>query len=229
MKKHIKNLLKSKFVKNVTILATGVAGAQVVTIALSPIVTRLYTPEAIGVLGSFTAITRTIIPIAALTYPIAIVLPKRDQEAEGIIKLSIYLSLIIATLFTVIIGGFNSTIVSVLKWEEYSSFIYLIPLVVIFSSFLQVSEQWLIRTNQFVINAKVYFYQSVIINISKVGIGLFYPVAIVLVILQVAEIALRAIMMMIFAKKSKYKIKRISSNDSKVSVKHLAKKYYDFP
>jgi len=49
--------LSSKFVRNVAIVATGTAGAQAITMAFSPINTRLYGPEAFGILGTFTAPT----------------------------------------------------------------------------------------------------------------------------------------------------------------------------
>lgn len=50
---------------------------------------------------------------------------------------------------------------------------------------MQTAEQWLIRTNQFSINARVIIMQSIIVNGGKVGIGFFYPYATVLIILTV--------------------------------------------
>src|SRR5699024_10608796 len=159
MNKLLKRLIKSRFVRNVAIMATGTAGAQAVTMALSPIITRLYGPEAFGIMGTFTALTRIIIPVAALTYPIAIVLPKSDINAKRLIKLSLYITFIIAVLITIVLLFFNNSIVEVFQIQEISSFLYLIPLVIIFAGIVQVLEQWLIRTNQFSINAKVSFLQ----------------------------------------------------------------------
>ncbi|MBO1928615.1 hypothetical protein J4731_01440 [Providencia rettgeri] len=53
----------------------------------SPIITRLYGPEVFGILGTFTAILTVITPIAALTYPIAIVLPKSDAMLKVLLFL----------------------------------------------------------------------------------------------------------------------------------------------
>ena len=71
-----KQLGQSKFVRNVAIVATGTAGAQAITMAFAPIITRIYGPEAFGLLGTFMAILAVLTPVAALTYPIAIVLPR---------------------------------------------------------------------------------------------------------------------------------------------------------
>ena len=70
----IKKLTQSKFIRSVVLVAGGAAGAQAITMAFAPIITRFYGPEAFGLLGTFTAILGIVMPIAALSYPIAIVL-----------------------------------------------------------------------------------------------------------------------------------------------------------
>lgn len=229
MKRVLSNIIKTPFVKNVAIMATGAAGAQAVTMALSPIITRLYGPEAFGIMGTFSALANIIIPIAALTYPIAIVLPKSNIEAKSIIKLSLYITAIFSIITTVILLFFNEAIVNIFNIGEISSYLYLIPLVIIFAGLVQVAEQWLIRTNQFAINAKVNFLQSIIINGSKVGVGFIYPVATVLVTLQVAANGLRAFLMICLAKRSNNYSGLIKTNLQNLSITKLAKKYIDFP
>ncbi|WP_291346906.1 NAD-dependent epimerase/dehydratase family protein [Desulfobacula sp.] len=73
-------------------MAGGTAGAQAIAMVFSPVVTRLYGPEIYGLLGTFLAITSMISPVVALSYPIAIVLPKEDSDAKGIVRLSIYIA-----------------------------------------------------------------------------------------------------------------------------------------
>ena len=79
MKKYVLAIMKKKFIRNVVLVVTGTASAQLVTMLLSPIITRLYGPEAYGHMGVFLAIVGVIAPVAALTYPIAIVLPKKEK------------------------------------------------------------------------------------------------------------------------------------------------------
>ena len=92
MKKYVLAIMKKKFIRNVVLVVTGTASAQLVTMLLSPIITRLYGPEAYGHMGVFLAIVGVIAPVAALTYPIAIVLPKKEREAISIAKLSLYIT-----------------------------------------------------------------------------------------------------------------------------------------
>lgn len=228
MKNRLLKLARSNFVKNVTVLATGTAASQAIAMILSPIITRLYGPEAYGVMGAFSAMTNIIIPVAALTYPIAIVLPRSDDDAKGLIKLSLLITGIISFLSVMVLLLFNKQIVNIFNLNEIASYLYLIPLVIIFAGLMQVSEQWLIRTKQFSINARVTFLHSLIINGSKVGIGFINPIAAVLVVLTALGNGLRAFMMIFFAKRSDYNLKLEDSKKRK-SIKDLAKEHYDFP
>jgi len=229
MKNKIIKLYKNKFVRNVIILASGAAGAQAIAMILSPIITRMYGPEAYGIMGTFTSIISIIAPVAALTYPIAIVLPKNDSNAKGIIRLSLIITLLISITSLLIIILFNKKIVEIFNINEIVHYMYLIPLVIIFGGLMEVSEQWLIRTQQFAVNAKVTILQALIINGSKIGIGLFYPFASVLVILNVLANGLKATMMIVFAKKSTYRNKDDDKSEKEKNIKRLAREYYDFP
>lgn len=228
MKKRLIEFSKKPFVRNVIILASGTAMAQVIAMALSPIITRLYGPEAFGLMGTFMAIVSIIAPIAALTYPIAIVLPKRDQDAKGLIQLSLIITTIISVISLTILIFFNQQILNIFNIKEIGAYLYLIPIVIIFSGLMQVAEQWLIRTKQFSINSRVTVLQSILINGSRVGIGLFYPVAAVLVVLSALANGLKAMMMIFFAKRSDYQ-ENTQLKGEKTGLKELAKKHNDFP
>lgn len=227
MKGKFKKLINKPFVRNVILLASGTAAAQAINFILAPIITRLYGPEAYGLMGVFMSIVTIITPVAALTYPIAIVLPKSDSVAKGLVRLSLFITVIIASITTIIILLFKNKIVELFQLNEIASYLFLIPLVILFAGLLQVTEQWLIRTKQFGITAKVSVLQALIINGSKVGIGFLYPSAIVLIVLSAISNGFKAFMLNFFAKK------RDNNLDERVieeiSLKKLAKKHRDFP
>lgn len=229
MKEQIKQLFKSNFIRNVVIMATGAAGAQVVTLLLTPIITRLYGPGAFGIMGTFTAMMNIMGSIAALTYPVAMVLPKNDQNAKGIARLSLIVTVTISMIALILIVIFDEQMISIFNLKEISSYLYLIPFIIIFAGFMQVAEQWLIRTKQFTVNARATFYQSLLINSSKTLLGFFYPQASVLVILTSLNNGVRAFFMVLFSKGSSYKSEIKSVNEGKKPIKSLAKTYYDFP
>jgi O-antigen/teichoic acid export membrane protein len=190
-----KDLSQRPFVRNVLAVATGAAAAQAITIAFAPVITRMYGPESFGQLGAFMAVLGVLTPIAALTYPIAIVLPKEDQEALAIAKLSVLLALVITVLAAVALYFLADQLVGSLGLQAISSFMMLIPVAMFFAACMQVAEQWLTRKGKFSVTARVAVIQSFLLNISKTGIGIFYPVASVLIVLAVAGRALHAAML----------------------------------
>src|SRR5690606_31304881 len=96
---------------------------------------------------------------------------------------SIYISLFISISLITLIYLFQSQIVNIFQISEMEQYLYLIPLVIIVSTILQVLEQWLIRTKQFKTIGKVAVIQSLFINSSKVGFGYLAPLSSTLVAL----------------------------------------------
>lgn len=228
MTKNIFNFLRRPFLKNVIILTSGTAGAQVIAMLLSPIITRLYGPEAYGLMGTFSAFITIVLPVAALSYPMAIVLPKTDTEAKGLVKLSLYTTITITLVVTMVFFLFNDFIFEFFNIEKLTSFIYLIPVVIFFSGVSQIIEQWLIRKKKFAVSAKATFIQSLIVNGGKAGIGFFYPFGSVLIILTALKSVINAYLKLIIGK---YNIKKVLSSiiREKVSIKQVSRKYKDFP
>lgn len=221
----IKSLTKSKFIKNVMIMVTGTAAAQAVSMVLSPIITRLYGPEAYGIMGTFMALLTVILPLAALTYPIAIVLPKKDAEAKELIRLSIYVSVIIAVFAAIMISLFDNFIAKLFGLDGLEILLFLIPVSILFSGLLQVTEQWLIRTKQFKITAKVTFLHALTSQGGLVGLGFLYPYASILIVTQSLREGIKFFLMLLSAKN----IRGLFKKEGKYNLKKLAKKYYDFP
>ncbi|UTR12120.1 oligosaccharide flippase family protein [Evansella sp. LMS18] len=208
---------------------TGTAAAQIIALTSTPFITRIYGPEAFGILGVFTAMISIVGPAAALTYPIAIVLPKEHNKAKDLIKLSLIISFIIAILTYSVLIFSKDTLVQFFNVESIEPYLFYIPLIVIFSAMLQTSEQWLIRMNQFSISAKATFYQAIIINGSKIGIGLMYPVASSLVIITMFGILLKSLIMSYFSMGKSLKFKKEDFFFNKLKLKLVARDHSDFP
>lgn len=222
----LSRLLNNSFVKSVILIASGTAGAQAIGMLAMPFITRLYGPEAFGALGAFTALATAVIPIAALTYPIAIVLAKTDQEAQEIGGMSLIISSLFACLILLLIIFFGEQLSVLLKLQEIGHFIYLIPLVMVFSVLLQIARQWAIRKQDYRRIANTAIAQAVVVNGSKLVIGLFHPVAIVLITTYVFGQLFQA-MLLLF--KESVVLFKVTFNLSWRRCKVIAKKYYDFP
>lgn len=221
---HLNQLFQSTFVRNVAVVATGTAGAQAITMAFSPIITRFYGPEAFGILGTFMAILAVVAPVVALSYPVAIVLPRDDHDALGLARLSGYISfgvmLFVALLFW--IGG--DRLLILLGAESVKQYIFLIPLVIPLIALCDIAQQWLIRKKKFGISARIAVAQSLFLNSAKTVIGLFYPAAMVLILVTISSYLLYAGMLCFGI----FLISREALPTNHTSLLMLARKYYDF-
>lgn len=229
MKQKLQKLYKSGFIRNVIILTTGTASAQIISFIFSPIITRIYGPENYGIMGSFMAIVTIFAPVAALTYPVSIVLPKDREEAKDLVKLSLLSTILISVILGSILLLFHTKIISIFNLEEISSFLFLVPITVFFAGLSQIIEQWLIRTKKFTISAKVLFLQSLIQNSLKTGIGYFHPIATVLIIVSAFSETIKVILSTFFTKDLRFKTFYSLNIKKTSSFIRLAKKYRDFP
>ena len=168
--------------------------------------------------------------IAALTYPIAIVLPKEDDKARRIAKLGVLIAFVFALAISVVIVMFGSVIADVFSINEISSFLILIPIAMFFAALQQVMLQWLIRIKQFKIIARGAVSQSLVLNLTKAGGGVIYPSGLFLIILTVLGNALHAFQLWLGSLKSlsqhdALNLKLIKNNH----YKETAILYKDFP
>lgn len=224
--------LKGNFTKNVITLVTGTAMAQVIAMIFSPIITRIYGPEIYGVFGVFVATTALITPVIALTFPVAIVLPKRSREAKVIAYLSIIISIFVSFILLLIIFFFNEKLINGFKLNDIGNFLYLIPMLVLFEGIFQTVYQYLIRLKKFKIISKVSVQQSLFLNISYSLFGFISPISWMLVSIFTIS---KSIFSLMFIKKL-YNIKtfiRRLKNELKTikyrEFKNVFKNYSDFP
>jgi O-antigen/teichoic acid export membrane protein len=56
LKERLAHLSRRRFVRDVTILASGSVAVSLIGLAVTPLVTRLYGPDAFGALGVFNSI-----------------------------------------------------------------------------------------------------------------------------------------------------------------------------
>lgn len=223
--------MKSTFVRNVIAVASGTAVAQAITIAFSPIITRLYGPEAFGVLGVFASIVGILTPIVALTYPVAIILPKNDADAKGLVRLSLFIAILTSAITLIILIFFSEPLVHYLQIDEIRPYLMLIPFFMFFAAGAQVAQQWLIRKRQFNIKAKIDVIQAFIVNITKTGAGLVNPIATVLILIATFGQALHAIMLTMGARFVTKRVVQRSTDECVIphNLCELAKRHYDFP
>ena len=228
---YISQAWRSTFIRNVAIVASGTAGAQAINMAFAPLITRLYGPEAFGLLGAFLAVVTILTPLAALAYPIAIVLPRSDSEARGIARLSLLIVAFVTFPLLLVFLFAGDLLGPILGLDEVGHLILLIPLVVLLLGLMSIIRQWLIRKKQFRVTARVAIIHSAIVNSAKAGLGWFHPVAGSLILLATIGSALHVALLCLGLRLSRKPevVDGRAHDEPPPSLGAIAARYYDFP
>lgn len=228
-RRYIAQVWRSRFARNVALVASGTAGAQAITMAFAPLITRIYGPEAFGLLGTFMAIVAVATPLAALAYPIAIVLPRDDRDAVGLVRLSATLSFSIAFLAAAALWVGGDWLTVILGAQSVAGYLFLIPVAMLFAASVQIAQQWLIRKKEFGVVARSAVAHSLILNSAKSGIGLLNPVGAVLIVLATLGGALYAGLLFFGARRSYQASAAGRKQGPRTSLRELAHRHRDFP
>lgn len=164
----IRKLVSSSLVRNAGKLASGTIVAQIIAFITIPILTRMYSQEAFGLLAAFSAVVGFVSSFATLKYDTALVLPEEDRDAYTLLKLSN-----IATL------GITALCVAVLFmpldiFKEYQGLQVLIGLGVILSVNYNNSALWNIRFKHYNHTATSKVIQSIAVFGFQYSLYSFY-------------------------------------------------------
>ena len=172
-----------------------------------------------------------LIPVAALTYPIAIVLPKRDNDARGLVRLALVTALALATVVGLTLLFFGDRLAAALEIEIIQPYLMLIPFVMFCGAALEISQQWLFRTQRFRITASVAVGHSLLFNSMRTVAGLVQSSALVLVCTTALQQALHAAMLGVAMLRAKPHADNHGEETEQGSpgMLELARRHSDFP
>ncbi len=160
IKKQVENIRASEFYRHILVLTSGSAIAQAIPILISPILSRLFTPEEFGVLGIYLGIVNILVVLANGRYSVAIMLPEDRINGERLTYLSLYLSLAFSMLLFLFVAFFRNAAGNLLGAPEIIPFLWLVPVSVFLRSGILTLEYWRNRNKQFTQTAKATVWQQ---------------------------------------------------------------------
>jgi O-antigen/teichoic acid export membrane protein len=150
---------------------TGTTIAQAIPIAMSPILTRLYTPDDFGVFALFLAIISILGSVASGRYEFAIMLPERDEDAINIVALGLIITLLLTLILFMIIIFFHNPIVAVLGDSRIEGWLYFVPLAVFLIGFFNVLNYYNTRKKYYKDISSSKIVKAVIMAIVQITVG----------------------------------------------------------
>ncbi|WP_338449638.1 oligosaccharide flippase family protein [Niallia oryzisoli] len=221
----IKKYFKGEFSRNVLTLFTGTSMAQLIPIAISPILTRLYGPEEFGVFALYTAIVSILSVISTGRYELAIILPQKDSEAINISGLAFFLNISISLCLLVVFLIGEEQFKSIFGLDELGVWIYFLPFSIMLLGAYQIIYYWLNRRKMYKYMSTNKVTQQVWIGGSNLslgyttnGVGLIFGTI-------VGQLISLGIIIKKIAKLEKDIVKQVSKEEMIIQ----AKRYSNFP
>lgn len=204
---------------------SGTAAAQALGFALSPVISRLFTPSDFGIFGSFDALLTVIAAGATLDYSQAIMLPKKNEDAINLFALSCISVAFIGTLCMAICILFPYYILDLIK-APTSWFLVLLVVAILVTGFNQACQAWCVRVKSFKQVSASQVIRSLSSNGAQIGFGIFKGGAAGLIISNVLANMFASInLVRVLLQDVKTFRRDIQWN----RMKQLAKEYRDFP
>lgn len=142
----MKKWLHNEFFKSVVVLTSGTVFAQLFAFAISPILTRIYSPEEMGDMNMYLRAISFISALATARYELSLPLPKKDEHAYLLYRLSFQIARNLLFACAIFAGVY----LLVTRFDTatfWFIFFVLLSSIVLVASNL--GTNWAIRTKQF--------------------------------------------------------------------------------
>lgn len=168
-------LPKGSFARGAVLLGGSLVFSQLLLVLISPLLTRLYTPEDFGVLSVYSSCLSVLLVVGSLLYELAIPLPSSDGEAANLLALS----LTVVTGSSLLSGGllllFGEALAAWTQTPGLLPLLWLLPLSLFGAGAYQAFNMWATRRKSFGAVAKTRMRQSVGAAVTQVGLGAALP------------------------------------------------------
>lgn len=144
----ITKIKNSEFVRSVTTLLSGNVIAQIITFAVIPIISRIFSPEHFGIFALYASIIAIFGKIGSLCYERAILLPDNKEDAICMAIISFICLSVIQLIVVFFIMFWSNTIAEKLGNPKFQDWLFLIPIGAIVVCSTNIISYWLLRQNK---------------------------------------------------------------------------------
>ena len=226
MTRSLLHLFRLEYIRHfLTLFSSSVLG-QLLTLALAPVLSRMFAPDDFGLAALYLGILSVIGVLSTGKYEQAIMLPREDAAAVHIFRLVLLMAGIVSVAALIVVLLFNSNIAAVFGNPQISLWLYFLPLSLLIHAAHQASVFYSNRTKQFSRIAKTTLIQQFSTNGLKVGTGAIQTGLNGLIIGQIAGHFVSMIFVIVNTLKQ---IRKINVSFSLAAIKQQARIYAQYP
>ena len=165
LKKHFSDIItrikdvkkEGSFIQNITYTISGNAYGILLQLIFSPILARIYSPEAYGVFGLYMAVVANISMFSLLMLPNAFVIPEKEREFSRLLQLTLFLTIFSSLVVSIAFVFFGQNIARLFDHDGVQWWYYLVGPTVFLLGIIQINSNWIVRLKLFKKTVKVGF------------------------------------------------------------------------
>ena len=140
---------------------------------MTPIIARIYQPEAYGQFAVFNALVANLSIVATLNLINAFVLPRNVRHFIPLVQLTLMVILVVTLLTFIGLVAFQTTVLTFFNISDLGNLIYFIPVFVLFTGLNRCLDYWNVRETEYKTGATAKIISVIGAKIFTIGLGLF--------------------------------------------------------
>lgn len=166
-----RRMMKGGFLADVAKLSLGTLSGRLISIAVLPILTRLYSPEDFAVLATYLAVLGTIAVAACLRMDVAIPLADNDEDAVNLLALALSALTVVTLLVLLPVLAMPGTVAHWLGNPAIEPYLWLVPLGITLVGAYSAFQFWTTRARRFGHIARTRVSQSAMGALTMLSLG----------------------------------------------------------
>lgn len=158
--------------KDIAVLVTGSTGGQIVLFLVTPILSRIYSPQDFGHLAIYMSLMLMLGVWTTGKYELAIVIPESERKGVGLLQGTLLLNFIFSIAIVAFILLFKSDLVTYFKLDANSYWLLFIPLSIFLNAYITVFNHWNFRKRNYKANSYVLLFNAILISGLNILLGL---------------------------------------------------------
>ena len=135
--------------RQVMTLVTGTGLAQLIPLAVSPLLTRLYTPLDFGVFALYAGLLAVLAVLGSARYELALMLPKDDTDALPLVALAMAIVLATSAVVLAAVLLFRADLARWLDSPALGRWLFLVPVSMLLTGLVNTLTVWANRSSSY--------------------------------------------------------------------------------
>jgi len=163
---------KGSFARHVIYSMSDAIASILAQLLLTPLVARIYGPEAYGIYGLFISIAMNLSLVVGLSYPNALLMPREEERFHHLARASLLLTLVMVALTLPIFLWQDLLFTVAPGLRVLGNWTYAIPPMVLLLAVTQLFHAWVARVKAFSLNMKLGPATNIGLRLTNLALGL---------------------------------------------------------